>query len=119
MCGGTGASALITAFCDGEDYPNLRLIDLDGNGFIEADVDSLKECFGERLPEMDDNDDEEDADADLTDESDEEEDENEEEEETSRAEGDTIKTPERRGDLMKQISKRMENISVENGNNFC
>lgn len=45
--------------------PNLEKIELDLNGFLPDVVDSLKEAFGDKLVEMEDNNDEDDYDEEL------------------------------------------------------
>jgi len=55
--------------------PNLTRIELNEGSFTEDVVGELVECFGDKLPEMDDNDEDTEHDADLDDEEEESEDE--------------------------------------------
>ena len=52
--------------------PNLRILKLNGNGFMLRDVTRLEEAFGEALEEMEDNEEDSNFDLELVDEGDEE-----------------------------------------------
>jgi len=66
-CGNVAASAVMTAYGEnGSGMPNLKSIHLDYNMFSKDTVKELIECFGDKLPEMEDNVDDDDVDDNLS-----------------------------------------------------
>uniref|UniRef100_A0A7S2UT21 Uncharacterized protein n=2 Tax=Attheya septentrionalis TaxID=420275 RepID=A0A7S2UT21_9STRA len=93
-CGKIGASALVDAFgAGGEGMPLLQSIDLDGNGFLPEDVETLEAAFGDKLGPMEDNVDDEDADENLDpDDFDEDEDDDDDDKDSVEHATDQVKT---------------------------